>query len=215
MAEMGKSCAAGTKFQPSEMEDWASILVIALLVGLWLLWPKHASPSRRGLPPEPSCAYVTLPGNFPTTVAAHGPSTFNSGFTRLPTVPKPGLPTPMKASVMALDPEPFNAAPVVAMDLPPTPPSPFGNGTAQARNVMISADPVLLASGFSVDLASVTSSVPYSLTATLAFGQDGRLSTLLVDSFEGAPSELAPLRLSLLLSRTTRAATGRVTIWRR
>lgn len=199
--------------QPSEMEDWGAILVIVLLVGLWFLWPRYTTSSGRDLPPEPSCAYVTLPGDFPTYATARGSSDAKIGFARLPPLAKPTTPPPLDTSVLASQPDEYSAVPADAMILPPPPASPFA--TAPGNNVGISVDSALSAAGFAVDLSSVTSSAPCSLTATLSFNDDGCISALLVERSEGDPSALVPLRLSLLLSRTRGAATGNVTIWRR
>ena len=209
----GKGVKGVARPQPSEMEDWAAILVIVLLVGLWFLWPRYTVSSGRDLPPEPSCAYVTLPGDFPTFATTQGTSDAEIGFPRLPPLAKPGEPPPIKTSFLPSPPDEYSATPADAMVLPPPPASPFA--TTPGNDGGISVDPALAAAGFEVDLSSVTSSVPCSLTATLSFNDDGRVSALLVERSEGEQSALVPIRLSLLLSRTNGAATGNVTIWRR
>jgi hypothetical protein len=193
------------------MEDWAAIALVLLFVGLWFLWPRRVPPSGRGLPPEPLCAYITLPGDFPTGRERHT-TRFTSGFPRLPSIPKPDAPPPMEAPVIATEPDAFTAVRVNPPTLPPTPPPPFAEphaGTAGAR-----ISPALTAAGFTADIASVTSAAPYSLTASLSFDQTGRVTSLLIEHFKGDKTVLAPLRLSLLLSRTTGPATGEVTVWR-
>lgn len=118
----------------------------------------------------------------------------------------------MEAPVVPTEPKVFAAVKVVPHILLPSPPSPFAYPHASAAGTTI--DQALQDAGFKADLSSVTSAVPYSLTASLSFDQTGRLQSLLIERFEGDKSMLVPLRLSLLTARTMGPANGKVTMWR-
>ena len=87
--------------QPRQLGDWASLLAIALFIGLWMLWPSAPAQIQEYPPlPEPTCAYGVL---SPNSSAGNVLARFNDGpagedadtpFARLPVADTPPIPAP-------------------------------------------------------------------------------------------------------------------------
>lgn len=203
---------ARVKRQPSQQEDWSAILAVALLVGLWLLWPRRAETKQEPPLPEPSCAYVSIPGTFRAPAVRARASGVAGRFVRLPAIPLPPFPEREAAPAVSAQPPKFDLALDDPDSLLPAPPArPYKPDALPAAGFRASAG--LAAASFSFDASSITSQVPFSLKARLSFSQDGRLSSFFVDEFDGDRSILLLLRQALLFTPTSGAAHGSVLIW--
>ncbi len=207
--------------QPGQLGDWASLLAIALFIGLWMLWPSPpAQKQEHPQLPDPSCTYGVL---SPNSSAGNILDRFNAGpagedtdnvFARLPSATTPPIPAPSPAPAVKLPPPAYANAhePQVPAEPPPAPAFPFKRPMAAMTGLVVQVSETLRDAGFTFAPPATSGNAPFSLSASLSFDGEGRLELLAIDDFTSANVNVTPWRYALGISRTTTNATGTVKI---
>ena len=206
--------------QPGQLGDWAAIVVLALSVGLWMLWPS-APDGIREFPvlPEPACAYGLIsPSSFAGNVLARfgdGPAGEDSGnmFARLPAADTPPIPPPASEPPAELPPPSYAANDLPrTLELPPPPAFPFRRLPPTHTGLVVQVSEQLRDAGFAFEPPATGGDSPFSLSASLSFDHEGCVEFLVVDDFSGKDTALPLWRYALGISRTATNATGTVAI---
>ena len=209
--------------QPGQLGDWASLLAIALFIGLWMLWPSAPAQIQEYPPlPEPTCAYGVL---SPNSSAGNVLARFNDGpagedadnpFARLPVANTPPIPAPESAPAAELPPPAYAANDLPhAVELPPAPSFPFKQSIPAHKGLVVQVSESLQNAGFAFDPPTTTSNnAPFSVSASLVFNGDGLVESILINGFTPAEatSDMARWDAALLLSHAAANATGSVKI---
>ena len=208
--------------QPGQMGDWASLLAVALSIGLWTLWPS-APAQIQEYPqlPDPTCAYGVLSH---TSSAGNVLARFNTRptdeetdniFARLPVADTPLIPPPTPAQAPELPP------PAYAIDahdmrlpaeLPPNPTFPFKRDIPVQTGLVVQVSGQLREANVVFDPHPITNNAPFSLSASLSFDNDGRVELLIIDDFSTTDAVITHWRYALALSRAAPNASGTVSI---
>ena len=209
--------------QPGQMGDWAALIVVALSVGLWMLWPS-APVQIEEFPqlPEPTCAYGKL---SPNSSAGNVLARFNDGpggddadnaFARMPVAATPSIPVPLPTPAAKLPPPVYDDAheQPLSAELPPVPAFPFKRPVAVQTGLVVQVSESLRDAGFAFDPPATSNATPFSVSATLVFNGDGLVESILINSFtsSGAKSDMARWEAALLLSHAATNAIGHVVI---
>ena len=210
--------------QPGQLGDWASLLAVALSIGLWMLWPS-APAQMREYPqlPESTCAYGVL---SPNSSAGNVLVRFNDGpagedsdnvFARLPVADTPPVPPPSPATSPELPP-PTYAESAQSMqfpaELPPAPAFPFKRSISAQTGLVVQVSESLRDAGFAFDPPATSNCTPFSVSANLVFNGNGLVESILINSWDsaGANPDVARWESALLLSRAVSNATGTISI---
>lgn len=211
--------------QPGQLGDWASLLAVALSIGLWMLWPS-APAQMQEYPqlPEPTCAYGVL---SPNSSAGNVLARFSDGpagedtdnvFARLPVADTPPIPPPSPATAPELPPPAYADSAqgmLLPAELPPAPAFPFKRSIPTQTGLVVQVSESLRNAGFAFDPPTTTSTnAPFFASASLVFNGDGLVESILIDGFAPAEatSDMARWEAALLLSHATPNATGSVKI---
>ena len=209
--------------QPGQLGDWASLLAVALSIGLWMLWPS-APAQIQEYPqlPEPTCAYGVL---SPNSSAGNVLARFNDGpagedsdnaFARLPVATTPPLSAPSPAPAAKLLPPACADAhePPPQAELPPAPAFPFKRPVMTQTGLVVQVSESLQKAGFAFDPPATSNCTPFSVSANLVFNGNGLVESILINSWDsaGANPDVARWEAALLLSRAVSNATGTVSI---
>lgn len=211
---------AGYRMRRERLGEWAVALVLALMAGLWLCWPKGSYRAR--VParlPEPGAAYVIVEHSSsplmqrPDRLAHQGRD--GGGveplFSLLPAVPPPSPPSPPPYTDMAVVPPELPPARVprlapaplvVGPRLDPLP------GAPVVRERIVKLSPALQAAGFRFTEPGGLAGEAGRICFRVLLGADGRVAALL----DEAPGENADARLAwrraLLPGTGTNSAAG-------
>ena len=210
--------------QPGQLGDWASLLAVALSIGLWMLWPS-APAQIQEYPqlPEPTCAYGVL---SPNSSAGNVLARFNDGpagedsdnvFARLPVADTPPVPPPSPAIAPELPP-PEYADSAKGMqfpaELPPAPAFPFKRSISAQTGLVVQVSESLRDAGFAFDPPSISNAAPFTLSADIVFNGGGLAESVLINDFDSADAskDIARWEAALLLSRAVSNATGKISL---
>ena len=210
--------------QPGQLGDWASILAVALFIGLWTLWPS-APAQIREYPefPDSTCAYGVLsPNSSAGNVLARfsdrpvGEDVDNV-FARLPVADTPPIPPPSPATSPELPPPAyadFQQDMRFPAELPPAPAFPFKRSISTQTGLVVQVSESLKNAGFAFDPPATSNCTPFSVSASLVFNGNGLVESILINSWDsaGANPDVARWEAALLLSHAVSNATGSVSI---
>ncbi len=208
--------------QPGQLGDWASLLAVALFIGLWMLWPS-APAQKQEYPqlPDPSCTYGVL---SPNSSAGNVLDRFNAGpadeesdnaFARLPAAAPPAIPAALPTPAAVIPPPAYAAKRIpMAVELPPAPAFPFKRSIPLQKGLVVQVSESLKNAGFAFDPPEKSTTPPFSLSADLVFNGDGFVESVLINSSDSADAskDIARWEAALLLSRAASNVTGSVTI---
>ena len=211
--------------QPGQLGDWAAILVLALSVGLWMLWPSApAQMQEYPLLPGPTCAYGTL---SPSSSAGNVLARFGAGpagedadnvFARLPVAATPPIPPVAPAPAAVVAPPAYEAdarGNMQRAELPPSPDFPFSPPMSAMTGLVVQVSKALRDADFTFNPPATSNNAPVSLSASLSFDGEGRVELLIIDDYSPKDAAIHLWRHALGIARTTTNATGTVDIsWR-
>lgn len=208
--------------QPGQLGDWAAFLVLALAVGLWMLWPSApAQMQEYPILPEPTCTYGVL---SPNSSAGNVLARFSDGpagddadnvFARLPIADTPPVPPAVPAPAHVVPPPAYEEDACVnahRAELPPAPNFPFSRPIAAMTGLVVQVSETLRDAGFTFNPPATSNNSPFSLSASLSFDNEGRVELLIIDDFSAKDADIHFWRYALGISRTTTNATGTVII---
>ncbi len=211
---------AGYRIRRERLGEWAVVLVLSQMAGLWLCWPKGAYRSR--VParlPEPGAAYVIVEhSSSPLIQRPDGLTHQGRGgggveplFSLLPAVPPSPPPSPPPYTDMAVAPPDLPPARVprlapaplvVGPRLDPLPSAPV------VRERIVRLSPSLQVAGFRFTEPAGLDGEAGRICFRVLLGPDGRVAALL----DEAPGENAEARLAwrraLLPGTGTNSAAG-------
>lgn len=202
------------------MGDWASVLAIALSIGLWFMWPRV--PVRVASPRpvnESTCAYIDLVNVPYSPLQMHRIFTEETSsvedMTKLPSPPLPDIPAATVITSFS-HPHPTYTLGENVVRTPllqdERPPYPFSSPSLVSTGTVVMISESLKQANFTFERPGNGRSGPVTFSAHLVYSRDGRCISLLMDNASGDDAALLAWRTALQFSNTSTNASGMVTV---